>query len=66
MGAIMTPCNDGNKISADTPAVEALAQMGRAKNGRMMVVQGAQLVGVVTLKDLLDFLTIKKELEKPV
>ena len=59
---IMKPCSADNTIGADIPAVEAITLMGRTNNGRMIVVQDEQLVGVLTLKDLLGIMTIKKEL----
>ena len=59
---IMKPCNGDNTIDVDTLAVEAIAQMGRTNNGRMIVVQGGQLVGILALKDLLGIMTIRKEL----
>ncbi|HUJ09536.1 MAG TPA: site-2 protease family protein [Verrucomicrobiae bacterium] len=57
-------CAEDNAIDADTDAVNALARMNQAHVSRMMVVEGQKLVGVVSLKDLLKFLSLKVELEK--
>lgn len=63
LGTIMKPCNSDNTLDVDTPAAEAIALMNRANNGRMMVVENRQLVGILTLKDLLGVLTMKKQLQ---
>jgi CBS domain-containing protein len=57
-------CSDDNTISPDTDAVEALSQMRRNDAGRLMVVQDRKLVGIVALKDMLSFLSMKIELEQ--
>jgi CBS domain-containing protein len=56
-------CSPENTISPDVDAVEALAQMRRNNTSRAMVVENDRLVGVVALKDLLEFLSLKVELE---
>ena len=38
--------------------------MNRSRESRLMVVEGSRLVGVLALKDLLDFLSLKVDLEK--
>ena len=40
-----------------------LTKMNREGLSRLMVVKGKQLVGIITLKDLLGFLAAKIELE---
>ncbi len=60
---IAAPCSQDNVISPDTDASEALAMMNRTGNTRLMVVDGGKLVAVVTLKDLLQFLARKLELQ---
>jgi CBS domain-containing protein len=52
------------KITAGTEAVDALARMYRAGQSRLLVMDGEQLVGILTLKDLLRFLAFKIELEE--
>ncbi len=61
---IATECNDENTISPHTDAVDALAKIRRTGKSRMMVTQGNQLVGIIALKDMLDFLSLKIDLEE--
>jgi CBS domain-containing protein len=44
--------------------VEALSKMRRDGASRLMVVEGETLRGLLTLKDLLRFLSLKLELEE--
>jgi CBS domain-containing protein len=44
--------------------MQALSLMARTGSGRLIVVEGNRLVGVITLKDMLKFLSLKLELEK--
>ena len=60
---LITPCSNENAVSPDTDAVQALSAMSRTGNSRLMVVDDDRLVGVVTLKDLLRFLSLKIDLE---
>jgi Zn-dependent protease/CBS domain-containing protein len=50
-------------ISPESDAVEALSIMNRTGHTRLMVVQDNRLVGIVSLRDLLKFLSIKLDLE---
>ena len=61
--AIARPCSDLNSIGPDTDALEALTIMHRTRNGRLMVTEADRLAGVLTLKDMLQFLSLKLELE---
>ena len=38
--------------------------MHRTQNGRFLVMEGGRLTGVVTLKDMLKFLSVKLDLEE--
>ena len=58
-------CTPDNTISPDTDATDALAQMHRTHNSRLMVVEGDRLVGIIALKDLLELLSLKLDLEGP-
>lgn len=63
VGAIaQAPCAE-NTIAPDTDAMQALAAMSRSGASRLMVVEGERLVGILTLKDLLEFFSLKMELE---
>jgi Zn-dependent protease len=60
---IAQTCNDENTIAADKDAVEALSQMNRTGASRLLVTEGDRLVGIIALKDMLRFLSMKMELE---
>ena len=57
-------CSDENTIEPETDAVKALASMHRNSAGRLMVVKDGRLLGIIALKDLLNFLSMKIELEE--
>jgi Zn-dependent protease/CBS domain-containing protein len=60
---IAKPCSAENTIAPDEDAVKALAKMQRGGASRLMVVDRGELVGVLTLKDLLRFISMKLDLE---
>ncbi len=60
---ISKSCSLDNAIHPDTDATQALSVMNRTGNSRLMVVENDRLVGVITLKDLLQFFSLKMELE---
>ncbi len=62
---LLIPCSEQNTIQADTDAMKALVMMNRTGQSRLLVMEGERLVGVVALKDLLKFLTLKMDLEAP-
>jgi Zn-dependent protease len=64
VGELVQECSDENTIAPETDAVAALASMHRNRAGRLMVVEGDRLMGIIALKDLLDFLSMKIELEE--
>ena len=59
-----SPCSEENTISPKTDAIKALAMMNQSGVSRLLVVDHGRLVGLVTLKDLLDFFSLKVELEE--
>ena len=59
---ITNSCTAENTISPDTDAVKALATMNRTGNTRLLVVEDNKLVGVLTLKDIMRFLSVKLDL----
>jgi len=61
--AIMTSCSDRNTIAEDADAMKALSTMNKDGVSRLLVVRGEKLVGVLTLKDLLKFISLKLDLE---
>lgn len=60
---MMQPCSLDNTISPDTDAVTALSKMSTSGLSRLLVVDHGQLVAILALKDLLDFLSLKLDLE---
>jgi Zn-dependent protease/CBS domain-containing protein len=61
---IADDCSDSNTISADTDAVKALSRMRKNQKSRLMVMENGNLVGMLTLKDMLEFLNMKMDLEE--
>lgn len=64
VGNLIQPCSSTNTIGPRDDALKALASMSQTQNSRLMVVDGERLVGVIALKDLLNFLALKIELEE--
>jgi Zn-dependent protease/CBS domain-containing protein len=64
VGDITAPCSAENTISPETDAVKALSLMHRTGASRLMVVDGDRLAGIVSLKDMLKFLSLKIELNE--
>ncbi len=69
VGELAQQCSPENTVSPDADAMKALMLMNETQNSRLLVVEGDRLVGIVTLKDLLQFfsekmaLDVKKETE---
>jgi Zn-dependent protease/predicted transcriptional regulator len=61
--AVMQPYNPQDAVTPDTDSVEALAIMKRSQSSRLMVVEDGRLVAVLALKDLLEYLSSKLEME---
>jgi Zn-dependent protease/CBS domain-containing protein len=61
---IATDCTDDNTIAPETDAVDALAKMRATGNSRLMVTRGSELLGIIALKDMLEFLSLKVDLEE--
>jgi len=64
LGDIMAPCTPEITIGPDDDAVAALSQMKRTGNSRLMVTEGRRLIGVIALRDLLEFLALKMDLDQ--
>lgn len=65
VGALAERCSPENTVRADTDALEALTRMSRSGASRLMVVDDDRLLGILSLKDLLHFFSLKMELEEP-
>jgi Zn-dependent protease/CBS domain-containing protein len=64
VGEVATKCSAENTVEPQADATQALSLMARTGSGRLIVVEGNRLVGVITLKDMLKFLSLKLELER--
>jgi Zn-dependent protease/CBS domain-containing protein len=64
VGAIASRCDESNTITPEDDAMKALARMNAGGASRLMVVDGDRLVGILTLKDLLGFFSLKVDLEE--
>ena len=63
VGDAAQPCSDSNTIAPHTDAVKALEKMNRNQADRLIVADGDKLLGMLALKDLLRFLSVKLDLE---
>lgn len=61
---LSTKCSSANTIKPDADAVEALSAMRRNGASRLMVVDQNKLIGIISLKDMLEFLNLKVELDQ--
>jgi len=60
---IVVPSTELNTIDELTDAARALALMSRTGNSRLLITRRGRLVGILTLKDLLNFISLKADLE---
>ncbi|HUF26855.1 MAG TPA: site-2 protease family protein [Gemmatimonadaceae bacterium] len=63
VGDIATECGIDGSIHPDDDAMNALAKMRRSGQSRVLVLDQGRLVGILTLRDLLDFFALKVDLE---
>jgi len=61
---IMAPCEADDVVGPEADALAALAQMRRSGRSRLWVVREGRLVGVLSLRDMLELLAAKLELER--
>lgn len=64
VGEVATKVCAENSIGPDTDAGRALALMRRTGSSRVMITEGGKLLGVLSLKDLLEYLSLKVDLEE--
>jgi len=60
---IAADCSTENAIGPEEDALKALALMNRTNSSRLMVTHDGKLPGIVTLRDLMSFLSLKIDLE---
>jgi len=63
VGQVMEEQNPSNSIAANTPIDDALNKMNESGSTRLLVVEHSKIVGIITLKDLLEYIALKMELE---
>jgi Zn-dependent protease len=59
----LTPLGPDRTIAPEAEARQALEQMQRSGHGHLFVTEAGRLIGVLTLKDLLQYLSVKSELQ---
>jgi Zn-dependent protease len=64
VGDVAVQCSAENTIEPDTDAIKALSAMHRNNSSRLMVVENDKLIGIIALKDMLEFLYLKIELDE--
>ncbi|ANW00901.1 site-2 protease family protein [Bradyrhizobium icense] len=64
VSGVMQVCGEDNTISPETDASRALYKMQRGRRDHLLVARDGQLVGVLSLRDLLSYLGIRQELEQ--
>jgi Zn-dependent protease/CBS domain-containing protein len=64
VGTLTTPWSADTAVTPDTGALQALARMRQTGHSRLLVVENGRLVGILSVRDLLDFLSLKLELEQ--
>jgi Zn-dependent protease/CBS domain-containing protein len=64
VGDVASQCTPENTIEPQADAMKALSTMKQSGASRLMVVERGRLVGIISLKDLLELLSLKVELEQ--
>ncbi len=62
--AVTEPCSDENTIAAEADSLQAFTLMARTGRSRLIVRDGDRIAGVIALKDLMQFMALKLDLEK--
>jgi predicted transcriptional regulator len=63
VGEVMQPCSPDIIVPPDCDALEALKKMQGGRHSRLLIVENGQLGGVLALSDMLQYLSLKQELE---
>lgn len=56
-------CSIESTVKPDDDAIKALSLMRKSGSSRLLVLEGDELAGVVSLKDMLEFLSLKVDLD---
>ena len=65
LGDILVVCNENNTVPADMPVERLFEQMAKKNQRKMLVGNGGNLEGVISLSDLLSYLAIRQGLGFP-
>lgn len=63
VGELANTCSQENSISPEEDVMKALSLMRKTNSSRLMVVDNGKLVGVIALKDIMELLSLKVDLE---
>ena len=63
VGEVMEEQNPSNSIASHTSIDDALNRMNESGTTRLLVMEHHKIVGIITLKDLLEYIALKMELE---
>ncbi len=63
VGSIAERQSGANTVAPDADALEALHRMNHGRTGLLLVAEGERLVGIVQVKELLQFFSLKMSLE---
>lgn len=63
IGEVLNRCSSENTIDSETDIIKALAIMNQSNNSRLMVTEKDKLIGILALKDIMKFLSIKLDLD---
>jgi Zn-dependent protease/CBS domain-containing protein len=65
VGDVMQPCSPDIIVPPDCDALEALTKMQAGGHSRLLVVEHGVLRGILALSDMLQYVSLKEELEQP-
>jgi Zn-dependent protease/predicted transcriptional regulator len=63
VGSVAVPWTPESAVTPNTAALQALVRMRQTGHSRLLVVEDGRLAGILSVRDLLDFLALKLELE---
>jgi len=66
VGDVLEPCSEDNAAPPDADAMKTLVSMSRNGTSRLMVIDDGRLQGILSLKDLMRFISLKLEIEEDV
>lgn len=65
VGDVYVPADASNTVSPEMPAAELMARVSSTGRRKFLVAEGRQLLGVVTLSDLMGYLAVLQEIQMP-